>query len=392
LTELLAEYDALVTRGADPAEIARQRERIDAMAAQRDAYVSRLFWYTDLEQAKTAARASGRPILALRLLGHLDDDLSCANSRLFRLALYANLHVSQFLRDSYVLYWSSERPAPRMTVDFGDGRTITRTITGNSVHYVLDAQGRIVDALPGLYGPAAFERVLRESLELARTSASLSDADSASAVARYHAKATWRLTDAWRRDLARGYGDGYESYIKDAHLPSLPSTAWRDPLLSSLPASAVNALTESKADMEAPSLSLFQPEIEVVAAWGDWAKIAAKAPREHLDPQSTALIKSKRPRDWAAPSAIELDEAHFSTLLSRFEARITEEGIKNEYAFHGAVHAHLSRPSRVNLDSANDFIYARVFLTPRTDAWLGLTSPTALTGLEDDGLVVKDPG
>ena len=30
------------------------------------------------------------------------------------------------------------------------------TVTGNSVHYILDCEGRVLDALPGLYGPQAF--------------------------------------------------------------------------------------------------------------------------------------------------------------------------------------------------------------------------------------------
>ena len=58
-----------------------------------------------------------------------------------------------------------------------------------------------------------------------------------------------------------------------------------------------------------------------------------------------------------------------------------------EYAFHGAVHGRLTRVSRVGLESANEFIYTHLFMTPRKDAWLGLTSTTALTGIDDDGLV-----
>ena len=61
---------------------------LDKVGGQYDNYASQLYWYTDLEQAKAAAQASGRPILSLRLLGRLDEDLSCANSRFFRTTLY----------------------------------------------------------------------------------------------------------------------------------------------------------------------------------------------------------------------------------------------------------------------------------------------------------------
>src|SRR5262249_9832765 len=50
---------------------------LDSICAQKDSYSSRLFWYTDLEQAKSASHATGKPILSLRLLGRLDEDLSC---------------------------------------------------------------------------------------------------------------------------------------------------------------------------------------------------------------------------------------------------------------------------------------------------------------------------
>ena len=62
----------------------RLRSALDAITRQRDSYTSKLYWFTDFEQAKAAARASGKPILSLRLLGNLDDELSCANSRFFR--------------------------------------------------------------------------------------------------------------------------------------------------------------------------------------------------------------------------------------------------------------------------------------------------------------------
>ncbi|MES2708940.1 MAG: hypothetical protein V4726_20260 [Verrucomicrobiota bacterium] len=132
------------------------RAAIDAVAGQRDAYASGLYWFTDLEAAKTEARKTRRPILSLRLLGNLNEEYSCANSRFFRTVLYASAGVSKELRDHYVLHWKSVRPAPLLTIDMGDGRRIKRTITGNSIHYLLDPEGYVLDALPGIYSPQAF--------------------------------------------------------------------------------------------------------------------------------------------------------------------------------------------------------------------------------------------
>lgn len=169
-------------RDSDP----RYDATLDRVCAQRDCRASDLFWYTDLEQAKAAARAEGKPILTLRLLGRLDEDFSCANSRFFRTSLYPDARVSKHLRENFVLHWKSVRPAPRITIDMGDGRKIERTITGNSAHYVLDANGRVVDGIPGLYGPGAFLRVIGAAGKLARETASMSDEKRLAALRAFH--------------------------------------------------------------------------------------------------------------------------------------------------------------------------------------------------------------
>ncbi len=150
--------NALGGLNKDPGDqrITRLRNAIDAVCAQRDGHASKLFWFTDLREAQAAAEASGKPILSLRLLGKLSDEFSCANSRFFRTALYANSEIAAYLREHYILHWKSVRPVPRLTIDFGDGRVVQRTITGNSIHYILDGEGTVIDALPGLYGPRAF--------------------------------------------------------------------------------------------------------------------------------------------------------------------------------------------------------------------------------------------
>src|SRR5262245_24827359 len=135
----------LQTNGTIDARWERLRKALDTIGGQRDCAASRLFWHTDLAKAKAAAHASGKPILSLRLLGRLDEELSCANSRFFRTALYANEEVSLALREHFVLHWESVRPVPKITIDFGDGRKLERTITGNSIHYVLNADGRPIE-------------------------------------------------------------------------------------------------------------------------------------------------------------------------------------------------------------------------------------------------------
>jgi hypothetical protein len=148
--------------GESRLEWTRLRAEIDSAAHQRDAAWSGLYWYTSLSEALAAAKREGKPVLSLRLLGRLDEELSCANSRFFRTALYANAAVSDELRRNWILHWESVRPALKVTIDFGDGRTLVRTVTGNSLHYVLDPNGRARDVLPELWGPGDFLRRLGE--------------------------------------------------------------------------------------------------------------------------------------------------------------------------------------------------------------------------------------
>jgi len=181
----------------------RLRATLDQICEQRDCYASRLYWYTDFTQAKAAAQKSGKPILSLRLLGNLDDELSCANSRFFRVALYANADISQYLRDRYILHWQSVRPAPKITIDFGNGRKLERTITGNSIHYIVNATGQPIDALPGLYGPQAFLRHLQQAETTAQAFARLKGADSATFLRQYHQDQLATMQASWAADLAK---------------------------------------------------------------------------------------------------------------------------------------------------------------------------------------------
>ena len=134
---------------------------IDRVCRQRDCAWSGLYWYTNLDEATRVARRENKRILSLRLLGNLDDELSCANSRFFRTILYSNREVAAYLRANFVLHWQSVRPVPKITIDFGDGRVMTGTLTGNSIHYVLASDGSVIDAIPGLYSPAAFLTALQ---------------------------------------------------------------------------------------------------------------------------------------------------------------------------------------------------------------------------------------
>jgi len=176
---------------------------LDAVSQQKDSYISGLYWYTDLQTAKKASQASSKPILSLRLLGNLNEEFSCANSRFFRTVLYSNAEVGAILRKEFILHWQSVRPAPRVTIDFGDGRKLERTVTGNSIHYILDSAGRPIDALPGLYGPQAFLRGLAEAERMFKNLQGQDQTQRQRMLADYYRDRSRRINSDWLAETTK---------------------------------------------------------------------------------------------------------------------------------------------------------------------------------------------
>ena len=194
---------------------------LDTVAQQKNSYLSGLYWHTDIESAKRASAASGKPILSLRLLGKLTDEFSCANSRFFRTVLYSNAEVSAVLRDRFVLHWQSVRPVPTVTIDFGDGRKLERTLTGNSIHYILDSQGRPIDALPGLYGPQAFLRGLANAETFFKSLAGKNAQQRNFMLSLYYNQQHNKIAAAWTIDTEKIGGKKPEGFR------IVPGSKWR---------------------------------------------------------------------------------------------------------------------------------------------------------------------
>ncbi|NMF56456.1 thioredoxin domain-containing protein [Pseudanabaena yagii] len=349
------------------------RATLDAICQQKDCDASRLYWYKDLEAAKTASKETGKPILSLRLLGNLADELSCANSRFFRTALYPNAEVSQLLRDRFILHWQSERPVPKVTIDFGDGRKLEQTITGNSIHYILDSEGRPIDAIPGLYSPQAFIENLKDAEGVARSlQSNNSDAHRREVLVNYHRDRYAKLEKKWRADLTR---------LRLPLQPLLP-LAVTDPKAS---AAIASRLTVSKMMVELPTLSrtVGEPLTELNPSSpfdklsdANWARLASLYQnRVYLDQGSLKLMERK-----ISPTA------SMRTVVNSFEKAIAQDTVRNEYVFHAQIHNWFAKGDFVNSDSAslsalNRRVYDQLFLTPASDPWLGLVNENIYTGI-----------
>jgi hypothetical protein len=343
------------------------RKVLDTLCRQRDCYASQLYWYTDLNQTKAAAQASGKPILSLRLLGQLDQELSCANSRFFRVALYSNAEISKALRDRFILHWESVRPAPKITVDFGDGRKLERTVTGNSIHYVLDASGQPIDAIPGLYGPRAF----LEQLLLAEGAAKTYHKNSNGEVflRQYHRDRLTQLERQWTSSLSE----------LGITIPRRPTVSISGPVGAEI--AAPGAMT--KMAVEAPLVSSMRnlSKLSEITDRAAWEKLAQSYRKDAvLDTRSIGLIRAKQMGQG--------NEQALKTLVQKFESSMALDTVRNEYLLHSQLHRWFmeGRTTR-SVNQLNDRVYAELFLTPKNDPWLGLAPADIYSAIEKDGLL-----
>jgi len=378
LAAMLAAHDADVTRlrGApisatrEQLEALRQdeslqrlRTAIDRIAAQRDAFASGLYWYTDLAEAQAEASRSGRPILSLRLLGRLDEEASCANSRLFRWMLYPSPAVQEALA-GYVLHWSSERPAPHVTIDMGDGRTIERTITGNSVHYVLDASGNVIDAITGLHTPDDFVVRLAEAHAVAEH-CGMRFADRA-CLRTEHERLLQATRTAW--DLVTALGQpSWDTLVSlDVPVPAAPSVALAEPLTigkMAMEMPIVRLLGDAPAVAPAPSI-----------AWDVVASIGATRGRWSPMPSSSLALARLKTGN--------VDDA---AMLEASWERARRDTVQNRFTLERRLHAWLASDVPNDFASLNARVYTELFLTPASDPWLGLRSDTLWDVMEVSG-------
>lgn len=365
----------------EDSESIRVRAALDAVGGQRDCDLSRLFWYTDLDAAKSAARSEKRPILSLRLLGKLTDEFSCANSRYFRTALYANREISDYLREHFILHWQTVRPAPRVTIDFGDGRKLETTLTGNSIHYILDPDGRVFDALPGLYGPQAFLTSLKTVETSLREIAWQDDNARPIQRARYHQLQARLARETWQRELIE---------LKIA-IPVEAPNAQNGQAPKRIDARVAAARAMTKSVTEIPVLAaIAQPSAEALrkATTGEvWSALGKRhAADARLDESSRSLMRRQNGISTTLLSSSQSeDEVRLRGMVESFENAMAIDTVRNQYDLRRQLHEWLAATPEAALDELNERVYAELFLTPRSDAWLGLADPTSYTGLENGG-------
>lgn len=371
LKQLLSEHAARERAGESAASLAALESHIDALAGAKDAAFSGLYWHRDLAEAKREAEARKLPILSLRLLGDLTCDRSCANSRFFRTALYANADLAGWLGANVILHWESVRPVPVIVIDMGDGRRIERTITGNSIHWLLLPDGSVVDGFPGLYGPQAFRQALEPAVRVAQNALAGPARERAGVLAGHH----WTTRSRLEAEAAKA-GIWAEPVAARGRFPRAGEGAQMAMGKSAVERPMLDALGDTPAP-EDPK----------------WDRVTAMhLERCRLDARSKKLMARKSARSMRGAE----EQAE---LAAQFERLMAKDTAQNELRLRPVILLWLSRgmgkglrgqgPQEDQLRALNRRVYAELFLTPEDDPWLGLAPRAEYAALEDAGLIER---
>ncbi|MDB2687696.1 hypothetical protein N9Y42_10840 [Mariniblastus sp.] len=79
--------------------------------------------------------------------------------------LFSNQEIADFINENFEPAWESVRPVPRITIDFGNGTVVNRTLHGNVATYICGSDQVVREVLPGVYSKAAYLQQLKEISE-----------------------------------------------------------------------------------------------------------------------------------------------------------------------------------------------------------------------------------
>jgi hypothetical protein len=239
--------------------------------------------------------------------------------------------------------------------------------------------------IPGLYSAKAFVRELNDALGVAHELSGLSGAERERRLHAYHVDALNRSMLAFQQDVGR-----------------IPPQAGTLVQLDPVPAAGAKAVAArqampravGKGFVEMPIVRAITPgEIDAraddVATWQAIARLHEEESR--MSPQVRAVVATKGPPAEDA-GRLALTKVRVESPLVRMvrnlERSIAEDTVRNEYLLHRKVHEwFVNGQVRADVEALNDRVYAELFLTPKSDPWLGLVPEDTYTGIEGEGLI-----
>ena len=261
--------------------------------------------------------------------------------------LFSRDNVADFVNKNYEATWESVRPVPMVKIDFGNGTVITRTLHGNIASYVCNADGNVLDVIPGIYAPDVYVQRLNELRLLAGWVKALSPEKGEEFMKNYHvAQAEGKAAPVARPRLDVGKTVAIEApvvamvNVRNGAVPVPPNGPRVPP--NGVPAAAV------------------------VAALRDKGKGKIERPVEALIAARAALVRAQQPAPVVNDSGLTAPEDLASWNLLR------EDTQGNETVRRKQIHALLAKSGKVKPATITKPVYKDVLHADLDDPYLGL--------------------
>jgi hypothetical protein len=224
-----------------------------------------------------------------------------------------------------------------------------------------------IEALPGLYSPQAFLQQLTAVETMYSQYKAQSSLGKFQFISDYHRDRLTQVQAKWSTEL------------QQAGLEKLP-------LLVEVP--ATDALTAgqvamSKMVVELPmvrslrSIRTSQTALAQITDEAAWKKLAANVPSQ-LDANSLSLMQRK------------LDPKSTQSLMAvaqQFQQNMAMDTVRNEYLLHSQIHQWFMAGDVGDFTALNQRVYSQLFLTPKSDPWLGLNPQESFAAIEQNGIL-----
>lgn len=270
--------------------------------------------------------------------------------------------IVDLLSKQVIPCWESLGPVPKVTIDFGSGKKLHRTLGGNIVLYLLLPDGRVVDAFPGVYTSTDFLEELHPALDFVRDFGFDVPSDS---ITNWHVE---------RTSLIRPAAGSKREYLED-----VPSA--RDPWVIIDQTSGIDSDRYNVAGSNAGKAA---SESGLLRALGAKPLSAKPRDRKKVDPW---IISEKNPDKLKAYDEFEkltgqiedlskrpMTAGMLKSLFPNRQEIVQEDSKFNRKFTRSAVHLMFASSTRLpEINEVRDMIYKKILHIPIDDPYLGLS-------------------
>lgn len=258
--------------------------------------------------------------------------------------LFSHPDVASEMSERFECAWETVRKVPKVTIDFGDGAVVRRTLHGNVVTWVCDDEGRVLDAVPGVVTTAVYRERLAQAALLAKWVAAAGEGTARAA----------RLLEYHRLQAARLGAEETPARLVERERPANPLAKFRIERGVEVVLDLPMAAMAPAAPASAPVPQAKAPPDERALAAKHFIELPTERAVATGAPSGRAASPAPTPRPRADDSLLAEDARHNETVRRR------------------AVHELLAAAGPVPYGDLTKRVYRDVLRCDLDDPWLGL--------------------